>query len=255
MLTLILSPQYAEFHELCALFQCIRNSAFRHRRGSFDHCLGWPSTIDVFILFLCIREEIYENLIGVLVRQNRLLIYDALSFEYIALISVESVYAGLHRLLDDKLLNDQVTFAPLFEQVVDKLIFAEVHSYASTAHILLNNLHSILRWNDSITFLLFLTRSFLILVFSAHVLVDELAHLKYRYRLLFDDKLERQRVCVNEPILGVLVLRASNIRCGGYEELHPMLLGDIGDLVNRAVTRDDRARFHFLHLCAIRSIF
>ena len=70
MLTLILSPQYAEFHELGALFQCILNSAFRYRRGSFDQCLGWPTTIDFFNLFLRIREEINENLIGVLVRQN-----------------------------------------------------------------------------------------------------------------------------------------------------------------------------------------
>ena len=87
------------------------------------------------------------------------------------------------------------------------------------------------------------------------MLVDKLAHLEYRYRLFFDDKLERQRVCVNEPILGVLVLRASNVSSGGYEQLHPVLLSDIGDLVNRTVTRYDRARLHFLHLCTIRLIF
>ena len=92
---------------------------------------------------------------------------------------MESVYAGLHCLLNDELLNDQVAFAPLFQQVRNELIFTKVHSYGSIAHVLLDNLESVLRWNGSIDFLLFLTRSFLVLVLRAHMLIDELAHLEY----------------------------------------------------------------------------
>ena len=79
------------------------------------------------MLFFILSVHLFEYLLYSCVAINGLFIYDTLCAVDIALIPVEPIDTGLQCLLNDKLLDNDITGAPLLDQVCNQLVLVEVH--------------------------------------------------------------------------------------------------------------------------------
>ena len=203
-------------------------------------------------LLPCLLEQLLEGRTSNCIVYNAFLIDDTLGPVDIALIAVEAIDASLKRLLYHELLHDQVTSTPVFAQVSEELIAAEIDASCGVSPGFLDDFQDVLGWYDPLWLRLvpaaLLVHGFWRWLHLMHVLVDEVLQMEDGDSSLLDDKLLSAGVRVNESILGVLQLGVSDEGSGRHKKLHTVLHTDVADLVNRAVPRRNCLRRIGVHL-------
>lgn len=77
------------------------------------------------------------------VSEDWIFIDDTFTLVHIALITIESIDAGLQRLLHDELLHYKFGFTPVFKQICNELVLAKINPSDRWCHALPNGFEHI----------------------------------------------------------------------------------------------------------------
>ena len=110
-------------------------------------------------------------------------------------------------LLNDELLDYQVAFAPLLNQVSDESATIVIDASCGGTHSFFNDFEYEFGRADALRLGLALPDTGLWEQLGGHVLIYEVFEVQNRDGLLLHHKFESCRICINEPVFRVLMLR------------------------------------------------
>ena len=110
-------------------------------------------------------------------------------------------------LLNDELLDNQVAFAPLLNQVSDESATIVINTSRGGTHSFFNDFEYEFWRADALSLGLALPDTGLWEQLGGHVLIYEVFKVQNRDGLPLDHKFKSGRICVDQPVFRVLMLR------------------------------------------------
>ena len=130
------------------LWYLIEHLCLRKIRSPNNCCAR--SSLSFEMLLKSLLPNIRELLRDKCVTENWILINDTFTLVHITLVTIESIDAGLHSLLHNKLLHHQISFTPVFKHICNELVLAKIDACDRRFHALPNDLKNILGRFDTI---------------------------------------------------------------------------------------------------------